>query len=271
MQQEMHPNESENPCRDIVEYNSGPLWKFLQLPHGRRFDDIEGSKKYKTREKSFPTERDGDQRDQLSGDLVDHDELRIFGRRRPGHASGSGDADQRNQHGQDDGNQGPQRRRYLMGDCGPNHYCGSRSPSARSGAQAADSEESRDQRCPERGARGRPFGKLRTGSRDNQRDAATVLSCARGIGLHGSSSWSSGLRSLIASSASVTGDEITYWPLAHFPRSMMRQRALQKGKSGSVLLTDFLQMGQRSLTVRLRGIRFVLQREDRYRILATRS
>jgi hypothetical protein len=38
-----------------------------------------------------------------------------------------------------------------------------------------------------------------------------------------------------------------------------------------VLLTDFLQMGQRSLTVRLRGIRFVLQREDRYRILATRS
>ena len=40
---------------------------------------------------------------------------------------------------------------------------------------------------------------------------------------------------------------------------MRRQRSLQKGKSGSALLTDFLQIGQRSLTVRLRGIRFELR------------
>ena len=62
---------------------------------------------------------------------------------------------------------------------------------------------------------------------------------------------------------------------------MRRQRSLQKGKSGWVLFTDFWQMGQRSLTAGLRGIRFVFldiridesesQREDRYKILATRS
>jgi hypothetical protein len=35
---------------------------------------------------------------------------------------------------------------------------------------------------------------------------------------------------------------------------MMRQRSLQKGKSASVLFTFFLQIGQRSLTIRLLGM-----------------
>jgi hypothetical protein len=62
------------------------------------------------------------------------------------------------------------------------------------------------------------------------------------------------LRSRTPSSASVTGEAITYAPLAHLPRSMMRQRSLQKGKSASVLFTFFLQIGQRSLTMRLLGM-----------------
>ena len=80
MQQEMHPNEGQNSCRNIIEYDSGALWKSLQLPHRRRLDDIKDSKKYKAREKGFPREGDGDQRDQLSGDLVDDNKLRIFRR-----------------------------------------------------------------------------------------------------------------------------------------------------------------------------------------------
>ena len=79
MQQEMHPNESEKPGRNIIEDDSGAFWKLLQSPHRRRLDDIEGSEKYKTREQSFPRQRDGDERNQLSGDFVDDDELRIFG------------------------------------------------------------------------------------------------------------------------------------------------------------------------------------------------
>ena len=51
-----------------------------------------------------------------------------------------------------------------------------------------------------------------------------------------------------------TGDEITYAPLAHLPRSIKRQRSLQKGKSASAAFAGFLQIGQRSLMVRLRGI-----------------
>jgi hypothetical protein len=90
----MHDYESENARCHIVEYDPGAFWKFLQLPHRRRLDDIEGSKKYKTREKSFPCQRDGDQGDQLSGNLVDNDELRVFGGRRPGHACGGRNTDQ---------------------------------------------------------------------------------------------------------------------------------------------------------------------------------
>jgi hypothetical protein len=66
------------------------------------------------------------------------------------------------------------------------------------------------------------------------------------------------------SDVSCTGDEITYAPLAHLPRSMVRHRSLQKGNSASLLFTGFLQIGQRRLTVRLRAI-------DSYTILATRS
>src|ERR1700732_2893473 len=112
--------------------------------------------------------------------------------------------------------------------------------------QAADSEESRDQRCPDRGARlGRP--------RYSQRGAGATV-C-----LHVSSSSSSRLRSLMASSASLTGDEITYPPLAHLPRSIRRQRSLQKGKSASVAFVGFLQIGHRSLMERLRGILFIVE------------
>ena len=74
----MHDYESENAGCHIVKYDSGAVWKLLQLPHRRRLDDIERSKKYKTREKSFPCHRDRDQGDQLSGNLVDNDELRVF-------------------------------------------------------------------------------------------------------------------------------------------------------------------------------------------------
>lgn len=78
MQQEMHHHECENPCGDVVEHDSGALWKCFQLPYRGRLDDIERSKKYKTREESFPREGDGDKGNQLSGDFVDYYELGIF-------------------------------------------------------------------------------------------------------------------------------------------------------------------------------------------------
>jgi hypothetical protein len=48
------------------------------------------------------------------------------------------------------------------------------------------------------------------------------------------------------SSRSVAGSEITYSPLAHAPRSAIRQRSLQKGNWRSVVESVGLrQMGQR--------------------------
>ena len=89
----MHCNHGEHSCRNIIEHDSGAFREFLQLPHRRRFEDVEPSEKYKTREKSLPRERDGDQSDELSGDLVDDDELRVFSSRGAGYASGRWDAD----------------------------------------------------------------------------------------------------------------------------------------------------------------------------------
>ena len=47
-------------------------------------------------------------------------------------------------------------------------------------------------------------------------------------------------------SGSVIGVEITYPPLAHFPRSISRQRSLQKGKCSEPASTSVRQVGQRS-------------------------
>src|SRR5262249_61713086 len=75
---------------------------------------------------------------------------------------------------------------------------------------------------------------------------------ARRIGalVHDFLTGSGGPPSSRASLMSVTGDEITYAPLAHFPRSIWRHRSLQKGKSGSCFLTALRQTGQRTLRVR---------------------
>jgi len=53
---------------------------------------------------------------------------------------------------------------------------------------------------------------------------------------------------------SVTGEEMTYAPLAHLPRSIKRQRSLQKGKSEALASTGFLQIGHFSLMERFRGM-----------------
>src|SRR5580700_8172703 len=42
-----------------------------------------------------------------------------------------------------------------------------------------------------------------------------------------------------------TGDEITYFSDAQLPRSMIRQRSLQKGTKGSSVWTFFRQIGHR--------------------------
>src|SRR5689334_3090766 len=94
-----------------------------------------------------------------------------------------------------------------------------------------------------------PAGRRRYGRAYRVAPASRRLSGGRPAQPHDSSSVSSN-----PSLVSCTGDEITYAPLAHFPRSITRQRSLQKGKSGSLLFTGFLQVGQCSFSVRFRAI-----------------
>jgi len=50
----------------------------------------------------------------------------------------------------------------------------------------------------------------------------------------------------MSSEMSLTGDETTYWPLAHLPKSISRHRSLQKGKSSDAFATGFLHVGHLS-------------------------
>jgi hypothetical protein len=74
----LHDYESVNSCGNVVEHDPRTLGKPFQLPHWRGLQDIENPEKYKTRKKAFPRERGGDQRDELTGDFIDYDELGIF-------------------------------------------------------------------------------------------------------------------------------------------------------------------------------------------------
>jgi hypothetical protein len=55
-------------------------------------------------------------------------------------------------------------------------------------------------------------------------------------------------------SGSVIGVEMTYPPLAHFPKSISRQRSLQKGTFSEPASTSVRQVGQRSDRAFFRGI-----------------
>ena len=89
----MHDRERIKPRPQIIHHDSGAFRQPLQSPDWKRLQNIEDTKKYKAREKGFPSERDGDQRDQLSGDFVNHDELRIFHAGSPRYPRGGGNSD----------------------------------------------------------------------------------------------------------------------------------------------------------------------------------
>ena len=115
MQQEMHDSKRVETGGKVVQHNPDAFRKRLQLSHGRRFDDIEDTKKYKARQKRFPCERHGDQSYQLTRDLIDHHKLWIFDAGTPCDPCGRRNADQRDRGSQGDCNRRPQPRRQSVG------------------------------------------------------------------------------------------------------------------------------------------------------------
>ena len=94
MQQKLHDHQRINSGGYIVQHNACPFRQPLQLSHRRWLQNIEDTKKYKTRQKSLPRERHGNERDQLPGNFVDNDKLWIFRSRRSGNLRCGGDTDQ---------------------------------------------------------------------------------------------------------------------------------------------------------------------------------
>ena len=78
MQKKLHDGQTIEPGRDIVHHNPGAFGQYFELPHRERLHDVERSKKYKARQKRFPSERRANERNQLAGGFVDDDELRVF-------------------------------------------------------------------------------------------------------------------------------------------------------------------------------------------------
>src|SRR5581483_2603873 len=59
-------------CANIVEHDAGSRRDTFQMAQRRRLHDVERPKKYKTRQQRFPTERQGNQCNQLAGYFVNH-------------------------------------------------------------------------------------------------------------------------------------------------------------------------------------------------------
>ncbi len=74
----MHQRERIHSRSQIVHHDAGAFGQPLQSADRKRLPHIEDTEEYKAGKKSFPSEGDSDQRDELAGDFIDDDELRIF-------------------------------------------------------------------------------------------------------------------------------------------------------------------------------------------------
>src|SRR5208282_59836 len=129
----MYDGERIKSRSQVVDYNAGALGQPFQSADGKRFPHIEDTKKYKAREKSFPSERDGDKSNELSGNFIDDDELRILGSGGARDARSGGNSDEGDGGG--GGDRGP--RPAGSGNMGtgqsPHHNRGDRTPGAGAG------------------------------------------------------------------------------------------------------------------------------------------
>src|SRR5260370_4563235 len=64
-------------CSNIIHHDTCSRGQSLQAAQREGLHDVEATEKYKTREKVFPIEGNGDQRDHLAGDFVNHYEPRV--------------------------------------------------------------------------------------------------------------------------------------------------------------------------------------------------
>ena len=107
MQHDLHYRQSIQTGSHIVDHDPSSLRELFELTNRWRLNDIESTKKYKAQQQRFPRHRDGNQSDELAGDFVDHDELRVF------QAAGSGYLRGRRDSGHNYTAQPPEARQWC--------------------------------------------------------------------------------------------------------------------------------------------------------------
>ncbi len=89
MQHHLHHYQAVKTGSDVVDHDAGSFGEAFKAAYRRRLHNIESSKKYKAQQQRFPRYRDRDERDELTGHFIDHDELRIFQTAGPGRQGSS--------------------------------------------------------------------------------------------------------------------------------------------------------------------------------------
>jgi len=119
VKEKLHYRESVYSCCDIVEHDPASFWQSFELSDGRRLEDVEDSKKYKTGEESFPRQWDGDEGYELPCHLVDDDEARIFHAGGARNLCGGRNPDECDYNGEHDGDRNAPGVRQKVRQCGP--------------------------------------------------------------------------------------------------------------------------------------------------------
>ena len=91
----MHHGQRVKSSPYVIDHDANPFGQSLEQPNRRRLQNVEDTKKYKSSQKGFPSQRDGDEGNELTRHFVDDDELRIFNARSARDSRGRGDADKR--------------------------------------------------------------------------------------------------------------------------------------------------------------------------------
>ncbi len=74
----MHDDQGVESRAQVVDDDASAFGQPFQSSDGKRLPHIEDTEKYKAREKGFPRQRNGDEGNELPGNFIDNDKLRIL-------------------------------------------------------------------------------------------------------------------------------------------------------------------------------------------------
>jgi len=146
----LRTDQRKDTCGYVVEHDAGSGREAFELPDGRRLEDVEEAKKQKREDGVGPVGGDGDERDELSGDLVDDDVPGIFATGLTGDDGGGRYADERRDQSCNGGPQGEVCRLEEMRGEEPEDKCGDGAVRAGAGLHQTCAEEGADSPRPVR-------------------------------------------------------------------------------------------------------------------------